>query len=42
MPNIRFTKSAIDGLPYAQGRQVIYRDSALRGLAVRVGAESKL
>ncbi len=42
MPSIRFTKSAIDGLPYAQGRQVIYRDTALRGLAVRVGARSKV
>jgi hypothetical protein len=42
MPTLRFTKRAVEALPHPQKGQVLYRDELLRGLGVRVGAQSKV
>lgn len=42
MPTLRFTKRAIEALPYPHTGQVFYRDELLRGLGVRVGSQSKV
>jgi len=42
MPSFRFTKRAIDALPFPETGQVLYRDELLRGLGVRVGATGKV
>lgn len=42
MPTLRFTKRAIDALPYPTKGQVLYRDEMLRGFGLRVGSKSKV
>ncbi|SMX25039.1 tyrosine-type recombinase/integrase [Boseongicola aestuarii] len=42
MPKLHFTKRAIEALPFAERGQKLYRDTAMRGLGVRVGANSKV
>src|SRR5208283_266964 len=41
MPNIRLTKRAIEALPFAESGQVLYRDTELNGLGLRVGSRAK-
>lgn len=42
MPHLRLTRTAIDGLPHPAAGQVYYRDTALPGFGLRVGARSKM
>ncbi len=42
MPSLRFTRRAIDEIPFAQKGQVLYRDTMLPGFGLRVGAQSKV
>lgn len=42
IPSLRLTRRAIDKIPFAQIRQVLYRDTMLPGFGFRVGAQSKL
>ena len=42
MPTSRFTKRAIEVLPYPEKGQVLYRDDVLRGFGLRVGTQSKV
>ncbi|WP_109465264.1 tyrosine-type recombinase/integrase [Albibacillus kandeliae] len=42
MPILRFTKRTVEALPHPKMGQVLYRDELLRGLGVRVGAQSKV
>lgn len=41
MPTLRFNKRAVEQLPHPAKGQVLYRDEALRGFGVRVGASSR-
>ena len=42
MSKFNFTKRAVEALNYPDNGQVLYRDSVLRGLGVRVGTQSKV
>lgn len=42
MPNIRFTKKAVDAIEHPASGQILYRDNQLRGFGLRVGAQSKV
>ncbi len=42
MPNLHFTKRAIEAVSPAKSGQVLYRDTGLRGFGLRVGARSKV
>lgn len=42
MPALKFTKTIIEQLPYQQHGQQFYRDTLLKGLALRVGKKSKV
>jgi len=42
MPNLRLTRQAVDALPFAEGSQVLYRDTLLQGFGLRVGQQSKV
>lgn len=42
MPKLHFTKRSIDAISYPNSGQILYRDPALRGFGVRVGAQSKV
>ncbi len=41
MPSLRFTKSAVDKIPFTTAGQKIYRDTHLRGLGFLVGTTKK-
>lgn len=42
MPNLRFTRRAIDEIPHPDSGQVFYRDTLLTGFGLRVGTKSKV
>ncbi len=42
MTKLHFTKRSVEALPFTAKGQKIYRDSTLRGLAVRIGKSSKV
>ncbi|WP_439124192.1 tyrosine-type recombinase/integrase [Marivita sp.] len=41
MPGLRLTRRSVDDIPHPERGQVIYRDTMLPGLGVRVGVKSK-
>lgn len=42
MPELRFTKRLVEEIPFAVQGQLIYRDTQLRGLGLRIGKSSKV
>ncbi len=42
MPSLNFTKRAIEAISPPESGQVLYRDTGLRGLGLRVGSRSKV
>lgn len=42
MPALKLTKTVVEQLPYREKGQQFYRDTLLRGLALRVGKQSKV
>jgi len=42
MPNLHFTKRAIEAISPPKSGQVLYRDTTLRGFGLRVGSQSKV
>ncbi len=42
MPNLHFTKRAIETISPPESGQILYRDTTLRGFGIRVGSQSKV